>query len=286
MYKQIWRCLIFQILFNLLCCSVRSNKRVKSNLWNEKQLRFSQLLKESAEGDGEEWANRLLLKSTCLRKNKLALYFNHMRKTAGTSLRDILIANAVAYKYPLYETEGRNIPVEFMQLPGLFSFISLRNPIERIVSLYWYEHVAWYDGVVKKPEKLVTFNKWVSSWRDGSQWKNRFSSKFPRNNYVEIENYYVKSLIGYDFNRNRPICDEDLTLAKNVLKSYDIVVITEWMNNKTHLEFINDALSGNVGVHNKNSLNTKMGVHKVKGDYSARIRLAPKLMPNDGVRYL
>ena len=75
-----------------------------------------------------------------------------------------------------------------------------------------------------------------------------------------------------------------MSLAKDILQSYDVVVITEWMNNKTHIDFINDALSGNIGSRGGSRSVPKIGVHKVKGDYNARVRLGPKLMPNKGVR--
>jgi len=68
---------------------------------------------------------------------------------------------------------------------------------------------------------------WVNAWLDGSEWKNTFIAANPGNTYIEIENYYVKSLSGWKGVGN--IGEEDLERAKEVLRKFDIVLITEWM---------------------------------------------------------
>lgn len=37
----------------------------------------------------------------------------------------------------------------------------------------------------------------VDEWRDESAWKTRFMHLFPKAVYVEVENYFVKALIGW-----------------------------------------------------------------------------------------
>jgi hypothetical protein len=56
--------------------------------------------------------------------------------------------------------------------------------------------VGWYSGILKQPEKCKTLRQWVDVWRDGSRWKTEFMEANPGTNYVEIENYYVKTLAG------------------------------------------------------------------------------------------
>ena len=73
---------------------------------------------------------------------------------------------------------------------ALVSATTLRDPVERAVSMYWYEHVGWWDGIQHDPSKLKTLHDWVETWRDGSAWKRAFVAKRDnrRSVYVEVEN--------------------------------------------------------------------------------------------------
>jgi len=44
---------------------------------------------------------------------------------------------------------GANMPTFDQQAAtaSLLSVITLRDPVDRILSLYWYEHVGWFDGI-------------------------------------------------------------------------------------------------------------------------------------------
>ena len=171
-------------------------------------------------------------------------------------------------------SSGSVQPLSFEQqaaAASLLSVITLRDPIDRILSLYWYEHVGWFDGIQKKPEKCATLKDWIAYWQDGSVSKTKFQASNPYNVYVEISNYYVKSLVGWkgpssgpssgggsdvvindslvDKQRSRSwlgkksssssssggngsgtggddITQEHLQLAKNVLNSFDVVLLT------------------------------------------------------------
>lgn len=97
----------------------------------------------------------------------------------------------------------------------------------RIKSLYWYEHVSWHYHVNKTPRKAKSYKVWVDAWLDGSEWKNAFVAANPGNTYIEIENYYVKSLSAWQGVGS--IGEEDLERAKSVLQLFDMVLITEWL---------------------------------------------------------
>lgn len=88
------------------------------------------------------------------------------------------------------------------------------DPITRVSSLYWAEHVGWFDGILRQPEKCSTYRAWVNAWRDNSKWKREFVAANPGNLYVEIENYYVKALTGWQ--GNTTISKVDLEKAKKV----------------------------------------------------------------------
>ena len=101
-----------------------------------------------------------------------------------------------------------------------------RDPINRIKSLYWYEHVLWFHRFANKPGNTRNYHDWVYAWLDGSDWKYNFTAANPGNNYMEIENYYVKALIGWNKESllGLRIGEEELERAKGVLESFDIVI--------------------------------------------------------------
>lgn len=66
------------------------------------------------------------------------VYLYHIRKAAGTSLRDFLTLNMRRIRGPrIIETEGPVLDSEILSFEGYLSIISLRHPIERIESMYW-----------------------------------------------------------------------------------------------------------------------------------------------------
>jgi hypothetical protein len=76
--------------------------------------------------------------------------------------------------------------------------------------------VGWFDGILRQPEKCKTYREWVEAWRDGSDWKQEFVEANPGNLYVEVENYYVKTLTGWM--GNTTVGKKDLKRAKEVIK--------------------------------------------------------------------
>eukprot|EP00802_Teleaulax_amphioxeia_P006249 Tamp_06253.p1 GENE.Tamp_06253~~Tamp_06253.p1 ORF type:complete len:492 (+),score=90.38 Tamp_06253:373-1848(+) len=186
---------------------------------------------DSAAGDGlREWSERLLRKrDACLRTQKTGVFWHyHSRKCGGTSLRHLLEQSAKFYKAPYWESEGRSVMGELLEMPGVLSAISLRHPIERIVSLYWYEHVGWWHSIKKDKSQLRNFTDWVDEWRDESAWKTRFMHLFPKAVYVEVENYFVKALIGWT--GPGKVGEADLEAAKLRLASFDFVLVSELMS--------------------------------------------------------
>jgi hypothetical protein len=167
-----------------------------------------------------------------------------MRKAAGTTIQEVLSSSASDYHTKYMETEGIFLNQEFLSVPGFLTVCTMREPINRIISLYWYEHVGWYNGILKQPEKCKTLREWVSAWRDGSVWKKAFMAANPNTNYVEIENYYVKTLIGLkenvELNRSGgKITHKHLDKAKEVLASLDVVLLMEWLGDDTQATAMN-----------------------------------------------
>lgn len=154
----------------------------------------------------------------------------------------------------------------------MLSIISLRNPISRIVSMYWYEHVGWFDGVLKQTNKCKPLRQWIDTWKDGSDFKRDFVRKNPKNVYVEISNYYTKILIGWDGNSKSELTEEDYLLAKKNLLKFDLVFITEWMSDSTQVDALNSLFPGR---------QTVAPGHKIRGDNKAKERLKDKLASDE-----
>jgi len=120
---------------------------------------------------------------------------------------------SLTWRVHFYETEGVVLDHSIFDHQGVTSVLTLRDPISRIMSLYWYEHVGWFHGVLKQTSKCNKLSEWVAAWRDGTSWKTDFIKKNPGTVYVEIENYYVKMLIGWK-DPTHKIDEHDLEEAK------------------------------------------------------------------------
>ena len=51
--------------------------------------------------------------------------------------------------------------------------------------------------IIKDASQVRNITDWIDEWRDDSPWKKRFMHLFPKSVYVEVENYFVKALIGW-----------------------------------------------------------------------------------------
>ena len=175
------------------------------------------------------WSDKITGKLLCLYKHQGGLYFYHNRKAAGTTVQEILKLSSWIYGIKkVYFTEGITLDPEILEQSGLMSVISFRDPIDRIVSLYWYDYANSY----KKNQSLIyTMNEWFDAWKDGSKWKSSFIKKNLKNVYVEVDNYYTKVLSSWS--GPEPINSTHLEIAKSNLEKFDIIFIQEWMKSLT-----------------------------------------------------
>ena len=230
--------------------------------------------------DQSKWVESIRGKLLCLQGGTGGVFLYHVRKAAGTSIRDVLEQSCARWHVGFYEVEGLTLDTEFLDYKSvnsastsLLSVLTLRDPVERALSMYWYEHVGWWDGIQKKTDKCHTLTEWIATWRDSSDWKKEFMKKNPKTVYVEIENYYVKVLTGWTGPHvDGPLSEKHLEQAKHVLDRFDVVMLTEWMNDATQIDALNALFPG------RNMVATK---HMVKGDKNAKDRLLSKLAPNE-----
>lgn len=227
---------------------------------------------QTIDPDFSKWKSSLQEKLNCKAKRMAIFYYYHARKAAGTSIRDAMKLSARLSTIAYLETEGVVLDAAILDSPGMISVTSLRDPVSRVLSLYWYEHVGWYSGILKQPQRCKTLRAWVDAWKDGSPFKKNMLAKNPKNNYVEIENYYIKMLIGWD--GKTPITRDHLENAKAILRKFDLVLISEWLGDETQIDAFNAVFKGRRQV--------SVG-HKVVGDRKARERLTP-ILASDEVR--
>lgn len=232
--------------------------------------------------DTASWEKRLRAKLDCVKEHKGAFFLYHQRKAAGTTVREVLKKSAKFFNSPFFETEGISMHNDFStkyihssekedDSMSLVSVTSLRNPIDRIVSLYWYEHVAWFDEVLHQPTKLKPFHEWVDGWRDGNAYKEQYMGRSPGSVYVEIENCYIKSLIGW---QGGPInYTTALPEAKELIAGFDILVLSEWLNDTSQTSYLSSLL----GDKSVLGLDEKL----VSSDKKARGRLRSTLMERE-----
>lgn len=173
------------------------------------------------------WKENFFNKVNCVTSSCGAIYLYHVRKAGGTSIRQMLQYISESQYVAFRETEGLVLNSELLGKRGLMTFISLRDPIDRILSLYWYEHAYFYHRIKNTPSMASTLRVWVDTWRDRHPWKQSHTLNNPHNNYIDIENYYVKSLIGWD--GSFKITRDHLQLAKTTLSKFDSILISEWL---------------------------------------------------------
>ena len=93
--------------------------------------------------------------------------------------------------------------------------IAFREPIQRIVSRYWYDG-RWPHG---GPKQRSAAPLELGAWIDAVQARAR-----RRQLVACVSEYYVKTLAGWDGTSLG-----DLAAAKAVLGAFDVVLVTEWL---------------------------------------------------------
>jgi len=147
-----------------------------------------------------------------------------MRKAGGTSLRHLLNAHCRSIPTELEVIEGWSLSENYLTLiKNDFSMICLRNPIDRIKSSYkfegrWDQHAEIRDQQTAKP-----FKQWVRAGHSNSR---------PPYLWICVENYYIKSLIGYPNLGAQGIGEAELNKAMSVLELFNMVLICEELSSK------------------------------------------------------
>lgn len=134
-----------------------------------------------------QWFRSLRFAMSCVKHNHGGLFFYHTRKAAGTTIKEWLDALGRHFHVQSFQSEGISLNNKLLEEKNLLSVTALRHPIDRILSLYWYEHVAWWLDIQHDMSRCRPLHVWVEAWRDGSSFKNAFVRKNPgRFNHTEV----------------------------------------------------------------------------------------------------
>ena len=177
------------------------------------------------------------------RAGRGAIFFQHLRKAGGTSLR-IMVSrslcetqlqlgcdvNVTAFTEEMNILAGGHpiIQAQPNMSTALTLITALRDPIDRIVSLFWFEGKCMSPQGTEIPagNEKCTLRQWFEHMVKKHE---REACGSPRA-WTSVENYYVHVLAG------APPCraagPEDYRVAARRLAAFDAVFITEDFGNK------------------------------------------------------
>ena len=169
------------------------------------------------------------------------LYLHHFRRAGGTSLRSYCeqLAEEKGWQYDVIEGYTLDFERQFESAPPTLHITCLRDPIARIKSSYRFEGRWGQQDRDPRPETEKSFADWAEERRcnDGQPFL-----------WMCTENYYVKSLIGYPTIGADGIGREELDLAKQRLRKFELVLITDRLSDPETADYLRQRLDFDVPV--------------------------------------
>ncbi|KAG7347902.1 sulfotransferase family protein [Nitzschia inconspicua] len=191
----------------------------------------------------------------CVQAGYGGVYFKHFRKAGGTTLYNSFRDNqCLRRQMPIFASEFPFFNRDTFDVLNSTVFVTtLRHPIDRILSLYWFEgrwprtcHKACENNKTKDDtNKVADLEEWIEAIHDQS---NHTNLRYVRHNgcgqWVSVENYYTRILLGVDRARdeeqakstlhqrgfrNVTLTSRHLLKAKQILASFDVILIQEEM---------------------------------------------------------
>jgi hypothetical protein len=240
----------------------------------------------------------------CTRARRGAVYVKHNRKAGGSSIYQVL-QPAVCPRTPVFSSELPffNATRSFSALPNSTVWLTtLRHPVDRILSLYWFEG-RWprtcdmaCELKRKKDDsnKVAELGEWVESvYHQTNILKFKLRPHHGCGLWQSVENYYIRQLIGVDRGMNgkflnRTLTKDDLHRAKEVLASFDLVMIQERFSGSNHdPEMVqmfraitgasNQTVPGSNMPHSRQGMEKKTNYKRPSAEELARLKELNKL---------
>jgi len=220
----------------------------------------------------------------CFRQDKGYAYLLHMRKAGGTTLRGYLSALVEKVRdHLIYVSEGPTFNVSCFQDQGeMVTLTSLRHPMARILSSYWYEGrydssppplepstsrvmaAAVFNETEVKATLPASFSAWIRFVRRNDYIRGARASA--RRVWNCVNSYYIQTLTNrYRRSTYNDVGRQDFELAKRVLASFDVILITEWMGWTNQTAYVQHAL-GQEGEDISGGLLQRNKLVKAKND--------------------
>ncbi len=146
------------------------------------------------------------------------VFFLHMRKAAGTSMRALLESIGKRRGIEIDTQEGGILHQPRMGGARTFRITCLRDPLERVFSLYNFQGRWPRADQDKDPEQATPFAEWLNTIPTPRTWRL----------WDESADYYAKTLSGGPLDqRGIAVNERRLALARAVLERFDLVLILE-----------------------------------------------------------
>lgn len=153
-----------------------------------------------------------------------SVFFLHLRKCGGTSLRRVVTTLASSVDKELEIVEGWTLDERHPLPNDAYRITSLRHPIERIKSSYRFEGRWPQQAPERNTATALPFGEWV----------DRILARPPSSRVWEcVDNYFVKSLIGYPVAGCSTVDEHDLATAKSVLGRFELILLMSQLSTPT-----------------------------------------------------
>ena len=198
------------------------------------------------------------------------VFFQHMRKAGGTTMRRWMqhekCMKADSFEGVVQERKPFNITL--FREPGMLYMTALRHPVNRIVSAYFFEGRWKQKDHRRRSEDAVSMKDWFKHVSGERRRGTQLSL------WMDVENYYVQMMSGRRHReqiRLNPAIpmeaevaaewENDFHDAVNVMLSFDLVIVTEWLHEPGQCSWFKKVLDMETDMH---AFNTQ----HMKGDYN------------------
>ena len=193
------------------------------------------------------------------------VFFLHMRKAAGTSIRNLLTTITNRSGLELNVQEGGVLDHDKMGGAKTFRVTCLREPLDRVCSLYNFQGRWAGRDQPQAQSKARPFAEWLEQIPTPNKWRL----------WDESADYYTKTLSGGPVDqRGKGVEASHYSRARQVLDTFDLVLIVEGFG----LPEYDAWLSRRLGLEKPIAMPTKRPTTKVQSKYDIRQHLTDDMV--------
>jgi hypothetical protein len=192
-------------------------------------------------GFEEDWQHVAMGRRSLSSPTGVFLY--HVRKAGGTSLRNYCDSLAQAQGLAIEVREGHSLgyPEAFVFHPLKIHLTSLREPMARLKSSYQFEGRWPQEEKTRSPDRAKPFSIWAHEHAEPEPDAPWFL-------WQCTSNYYVKAFSGFPRLGLGPMTQLHFDEARRNLEQFEIVLITEWLNDPVTHRYLFEQLNFSMAV--------------------------------------